>query len=728
MATKIEAVIDMTLQTDMDPMEFFQMAQSMVKALGLNVTDLEMFFDMNQFEHLETMFNEVEVLDRDDSDVSDTNKDKDEKDEDKKLTIEYFATDLTAEATEWALDPVIGRDKEIQQIIYTLMRKTKNNPLLVGEAWVGKTAVIEWLAQKIIAKDVPQKLQNKRLMMLDIWSLIAGTKYRGEFESRLKGIVDEAVDPMNNIILFVDEIHTLIWAGSAEGTADAANMLKPLLSRGKLQMIWATTFDEYQKYIEKDAALKRRFQQITVDEPSKAETIQILTWLKEKYEEYHGVHVWEDAIEYAVSYSMRYIMNKHLPDKAIDLIDEACARVSTLHQKLEANEEYVEIEDKILDIEKEIEGCIEKQDYFKAAELKEGEDLLKKKMKNMRSQQALPEHLRPSVWQLDVWRVLSDKMWIPLDQVTESEITQLSSLDTDLKSLIFNQEEAVDAVVNAIRRSRLSPVEISKPIASFLFLGPSWVGKTYLAKLLAKEYFWDEKAMIRVDMSELMEKHSVSKLIWSAPWYVWYEQWGMLTEQVRRKPYSVVLFDEIEKASPDVLNIMLQLLDEWHLKDNKWRRIDFKNTIIIMTSNIGATEFGRKQVRIWFDHTRGKEDTDPAQMSAHDFDLIKERVMQQVKDYLAPELINRLSGMIVFKPLSKEVLANIFKKEVSAFMSTRKQSGGAGWLKFPSFGKKKISSIIDEIYDAQLWARPIGRYIHDNIEPGLIEQMMKNAK
>ncbi len=722
---KLEKIIDIIMEIDMTPIEFFQMVHSMVKALGLNISDMEMFFDMSQIEHMETMMSEwVDTIEP--GEPSKTKIDENWKKEEKKLTIEYFATDLTDEARKWFLDPVIWRDKEIQQIIYTLMRKTKNNPLLIGEAWVGKTAIVEWFAQKILTKDVPQKLQNKRLMMVDIWSLVAWTKYRGEFEARLKAIVEEAMDPTNNIIMFVDEVHTLIWAGNAEWSADAANILKPLLSRGKIQMIWATTFDEYQKHIEKDAALKRRFQEITVDEPSHDDTIAILKGIREKFEEYHGVTISDESIDYAVSYSMRYIMNKHLPDKAIDLIDEACARVSTLNQKLEKNTSYTKLEKKIERLQESIQFSIEKQDYFKAAEQKDREEELKKQLTEMRNKNTLPEHLRPRIEALHVWQVLSDKMWLPLEQVTESEVKQLAHLDTDLKDLIYAQEEAVDAVVKAIRRNRLSPIEHKKPIASFLFLWPSGVGKTYMAKLLANEYFADPKALIRVDMSELMEKSSVSKLIWSAPWYVWYDEWWMLTEQVRRKPYSVVLFDEIEKASPDVLNIMLQILDEGHVKDNKGRRIDFKNTIIIMTSNLGAEEFWHKQVTIWFDHMREHwwtiDNTIHKEMSDEDFSVVKERVMGEVKEFLSPELMNRLSSMIVFKPLSKEVLQKIFKKEFKEFITTWKQKK---WLKFPSFWPKKISKIIDEIYDPQLWARPIGRYIHDEIEPGLIDQVME---
>lgn len=725
MKTRVEKIIETMYQASIGPVDFFNMVKSMVHSLWLDVEHMDMFFDVNTLEDIETMMNsadDTDVADRPNND--DSNIKTESPDDEKKLTIEYFATDLTQEAKNDFLDPVIGRDKEIQQIIFTLMRKTKNNPLLIWEAWVGKTAIVEWLAHKIIKNDVPSKLQNKRLMMLDIWSLVAGTKYRWEFEARLKAILEEAMDPTNNIIMFVDEVHTIIWAGNAEWSADAANMLKPLLSRGKVQMIGATTFDEYQKHIEKDPALKRRFQEITVNEPSSEDTIAILSWLRERFEEFHGVSITDEAIASAVNYSTRYIMNKHLPDKAIDLVDEACARVSTLSQKLESNNEYWDVELQINKVKEKIESAIEKQDYFKAAEYKDEEEELKKKLKSIRSQNSLPKHLRPDVWSQNIWEVLSDKMWIPLEQITESEIHQLTHLDADLKDLILAQDEAVDAVVRAIKRSRLSPIESQKPIASFLFLWPSWVGKTYLAKLLATEYFWDEKALIRVDMSEFMEKHSVSKLIWSAPGYVWYEEWWILTEQVRRKPYSVILFDEIEKASPDILNVMLQLLDEWHLKDNKWRWIDFKHTIIIMTSNLWAAEFGHKQVSIWFDPKEGSW-VSSKEMSLSDFDKVKERIMDTVKDFMAPELINRLSSIIVFRPLSKKVMASIFQKEFTSFVNIRKQKKK---VKVPRYTKKKIAEVIDEIYDPQLWARPISRYLVDKIEPDLIEQVMKTSK
>ncbi len=641
------------------------------------------------------------------------------KQEEKKLTIEHFWTDLIFEAKSWYLDPVIWRDTEIQQAIYTLLRKTKNNPLLIWEAGVGKTAIVEWLAQKIIEDDVPEKLKNKRIFMLDVWSLVAWTKYRGEFESRLKTIIQEATDPTNNIILFIDELHTIIWAWNTDWWADAANMLKPFLARGKLQLIWATTFDEYQKHIEKDPALKRRFQEINVDEPSRDDAIEVLKWLRNKFEDFHWVNILDEAISSAVDLSIRYILNKQLPDKAIDLIDEACARQSTLWQKLQNNDEYKKVEKDLEKLQKKIQASILNQDYFKAAELKEEEERLKQEIRHIRSQNTLPRHLRSNVSKEDISEILSIKTWIPSSKLNESEIKKLKNLDAVLKDEIIWQDEAVDTMVNHIKRNRISVVERKKPIASFLFMWPSWVWKTYITKLLAKHFFESKKALIRVDMSEFMERHSSSKLIGSAPGYVGYDEWWVLTESVRRNPYSIVLFDEIEKASPDVLNILLQILDEGSLKDNKWRLIDFKNTVIVLTSNIWSEEFWKKVAKIWFG-THSKNEN----QEEKDFEIVKERVMEKLKEELPPELINRMDNTIVFKPLSKEVLTTIFKKEFKDFSKE--------WLdkkniKIPWYTNKSIQKIIDKIYAPEYWARPIQRYIHEEIEPKIIDEILEKS-
>jgi len=555
---------------------------------------IEKLYQMNNMNMLLDAV-ESEIVEKDNSTVTGNKASKEEK----KLTIEYFGTDLTKEVKDGMIDPIIGRGNEIDQIIYTLLRKNKNNPLLIGEAGVGKTAIVEGLAQRLVKGEVPEKLKNKRIFLLDMGTLVAGTKYRGEFESRMKSILEEAIDPTNNIILFIDEIHTIIGAGGQEN-GDAAQMLKPLLSRGKIKLIGSTTFNEYQKYIEKDAALKRRFQEVVVNEPNTEDTQTILMGLKQTYEDFHGVQINEEALKIAVTLSKRYMMNKYLPDKALDIIDEACARKSTMNQKLDNDRDYKKFEETLAKIQAKIEEAIEKQDYFGAAELKAKEEEAKQEMLKIRTNKNIPTHLRPIITQEDIGNVLADKTGIPTNIVNESEIEKLRRLAKELKKNIVGQDEAVDAVVKTLTRSRLSVIRYTKPIGSFLCLGPSGVGKTYLAKLIAKEYFGNPDAMIRIDMSEFMEKYSVSKLIGSPAGYVGYEEGGGLTEAVRRKPYSVILFDEIEKASTDVLNILLQILDEGHLKDAKGRMIDFKNTIIIMTSNIGSEEFVKKQSTIGF--------------------------------------------------------------------------------------------------------------------------------
>jgi len=640
------------------------------------------------------------------------------KKEEKKLTIEYFGTDLTKEVKDGMIDPIIGRENEINQIIYTLLRKNKNNPLLIGEAGVGKTAIVEWLAQKLVKGDVPDKLKNKRIFLLDMGTLVAGTKYRGEFESRMKSILEEAIDPTNNIILFIDEIHTIIGAGGQEN-GDAAQMLKPLLSRGKIKLIGSTTFNEYQKYIEKDAALKRRFQEVVVNEPNNEDTIQILTGLKQTYEDFHGVQINQEALEIAVTLSKRYMMNKFLPDKALDIIDEACARKSTMNQKLDNDKDYKKFEETLAKIQAKIEEAIEKQDYFGAAELKAKEEEAKQEMLKIRSNKNIPMNLRPIITSEDIGNVLADKTGIPTNIVNESEIDKLRRLAEELKKNIVGQDEAVDAVVKTLTRSRLSVIKYTKPIGSFLCLGPSWVGKTYLAKLIAKEYFGNPDAMIRIDMSEFMEKYSVSKLIGSPAGYVGYEEGGGLTEAVRRKPYSVILFDEVEKASTDVLNIMLQILDEGHLKDAKGRMIDFKNTIIIMTSNIGSEEFVKKQSTIGF--STGEK----ADKKDKDFEQVKARVLEEMKNFLTPELLNRIDYKIVFKHLEKDVLTKIMKNKIAQFLDARKHHSD---ITLPKYTDKQVKEIIDKIYDPQYGARPLDRYIQDEIEPQLITKIMNPKK
>lgn len=643
--------------------------------------------------------------------------DKQQEAEEKKMAVDYFGTDLVKLASQDEIDPVIWREKEIDQIIYTLLRKTKNNPLLIGEAWVGKTAIVEGLALRILAWNVPDKLKWSRIINLDISGMIAGSKYRGEFEQRLKSVLEEAMDPANNIILFIDEIHTIIGAGGTEWWAsDTANILKPMLSRGKIKLVWATTYDEYQKHIEKDAALKRRFQEIHVNEPTFDDTIDILKWLRQRFVEFHDVNISDDAIFESVRLANRYIMNKHLPDKAIDLIDEAAARKSTLLTKLENNQEYIQAQEKIEQIEKNIEKALWNQDYFKAAEYKQEEIDLKNKIKTLKVSASLPNHLRPTVDILDIGVVLADKLGIPSNIVTESEVDKLKRLDKILLDHIFWQDEAVQKVVRTIQKSRLSPNQKNKPIWSFLFLGASWVGKTYIAKLIAEHYFHDPKSLIRVDMSEYMERYSVSKIIWSAPWYVWYDDSWSLTEQIRRKPYSVLLFDEIEKADSSVLNILLQILDEWQIKDSKGRVIDFKNTIIILTSNIWSEYFSSKWQRIWFNYK-----TDLATDEV-DYDNVKDLIIDRLNDVLSPELLNRIDHKIVFKPLGVEQLKSIFIKLYNIFKDNRTDQPSA---KIPKFTDKQIEDKVKELYDPVYGARPIEKYIFNDLEEQILDNMMK---
>lgn len=702
---------------DMGLFAFLEILSKLLSKFNLHPENISIMKinDINNVDDMKMLLDAVEndTMDKNnESNIDTTTTDKKQK-EDKKLTIEYFWTDLTKEYRDGFIDPIIWRDKEINQVIYTLLRKTKNNPLLIGEAWVGKTAIVEGLAQKIAQWNVPERLKNKKIFLLDMWTLVAGTKYRWEFEARMKSILEEAVDMTNNIILFIDEIHTIIGAGGQDNW-DAAQMLKPLLSRGKIKLIGATTFDEYQKHIEKDAALKRRFQEVVVNEPSDEDTKAILQWLRKNYEDFHGVQILDESIDNAIKLSKRYMLNKHLPDKALDIIDEACARKSTLEQKLNNDEEYNKAQKKIEKIQLQIEKAIESQDYFGAAELKDKEEQVKQEMMVLRTHKNIPTHLRPIITTTDIGSILAEKIGIPANIVNETEIERLRRLSEDLQTHIMWQAEAVETIVKTLTRNRLSVIERNKPIGSFFFLGPSGVGKTYLAKLIAKNYFGDENAIIRLDMSEYMEKYSISKLIWSPAWYVGYDEWWQLTESIRRRPYSVLLLDEIEKASPDVLNILLQVLDEGKLKDSKGRIIDFKSTIIIMTSNIGSEQFSIKKTTIWFDaeeHKKWKE-----------FDIQKERIFDELRNFLSPEFINRIDYKVVFKPLTKEILCKIMKKNLNEFLATWKETSE---VKLPKYSDKQIKEIIEKIYDPQYWARPLERYISDEIEPKIINQLIK---
>ena len=568
-----------------------------------------------------------------------------------KDALTQFGRDLTAAAREGKLDPVIGRAKEIQRVIQILSRRTKNNPALIGDPGVGKTAVVEGLAQKIVAGDVPETLKNKRVISLDLTGMIAGTKYRGEFEERIKKVIEE-LTAKKDTILFVDEMHMLMGAGAAEGAADAANILKPALSRGEVQVIGATTLDEYRKNIEKDAALERRFQPVQIDEPTPEDAVEILKGLRDRYEAHHRIKIPDEAIDAAVKLSVRYVTGRYLPDKAIDVIDEACSRVRL--STLTAPPDLKALEDEIAAVAAKKEEAVKSQDFENAAMLRDEEkqkrEALEARKKEWSEQQT---KTHGAVTADDIAAVISGWTGVPVAQLTEDEGQRLLHLEDTLHQRVIGQDEAVTAVAKAIRRSRVGLRDPKRPIGSFLFLGPTGVGKTELSKALAEAMFGDENAMIRIDMSEYMEKHAVSRMIGSPPGYVGYDEGGQLSEKVRRHPYSVVLFDEIEKAHPDVFNILLQILEDGVLTDGQGRHIDFKNTIIIMTSNIGAqkiTGHTRKSLGFAADGASDAERT---------FEQIREDVLGELKNAVRPEFLNRIDDIIVFNRLTEEEIAQI---------------------------------------------------------------------
>ena len=571
-------------------------------------------------------------------------------------TLNQYGKNLTALAKESKLDPVIGRKNEIQRIIEILSRRTKNNPVLIGEPGVGKTAVVEGLAQMIVDNKVPEILKNKKVVSLDMSAMIAGAKYRGDFEERLKNVLQE-IKKAGNIILFIDEMHTIIGAGAAEGAMDAANILKPLLSRGEIQIIGATTLNEYRKHIEKDAALERRFQTVIVDEPTTEDTVKILSGLKDKYEAHHKVKITDEAIKAAVDLSERYINDRFLPDKAIDLIDEACSKIKLRTVTMPKN--ILDMENKIEKVSKEKEEAIISQSFEKAAKLRDEEKELKDKVNKARENwKKKEENKEASVNAEDIANVVSAWTKIPVTKLTKTESEKLKNLDLELKKRVIGQDDAVEALARAIKRARVGLQNENRPIGSFMFLGPTGVGKTELTKALAENLFGNENQLIRLDMSEFMEAHSVSKLIGSPPGYVGYDEGGQLTEQVRRKPYSIVLFDEIEKAHPDVFNMLLQILDDGRLTDSTGRTVSFKNTVIIMTSNAGARNIVEH-------HSIGfmnKED------SKKDYEKTRDEVMGELKKIFRPEFLNRLDDIIVFKKLSNESIEKITKIMLDEFI------------------------------------------------------------
>ncbi|KFK45811.1 Clp protease ClpX [Lacticaseibacillus rhamnosus] len=621
-------------------------------------------------------------------------------------TLDGLARDLTQMARENRMDPVVGRDKEVRRLIQILARRTKNNPVLIGEPGVGKTAIAEGFAEKIVAGKVPDDMLNKRLMMLDMGSLVAGTKYRGEFEDRLKKIIDEIYKD-GNVILFIDELHTLIGAGGAEGAIDASNILKPALARGELQLIGATTLDEYQKYIEKDAALERRFATIQVDEPTEEEAEQILKGLRPRYEAHHGVTITDEALHEAVVLSSRYITTRFLPDKAIDLVDESAAKVRLDKANVETKAD--KLQDELAKLVADKEDAIDHQDFETAATIRTKEAGVKAKLADT------PEPVNESgvrtdikVTGADVAEVVSQWTGVPVTQLQKKESERLVNLEKILHQRVVGQDEAVSAVARAIRRARSGLKDPTRPIGSFMFLGPTGVGKTELAKALAEAMFGSEDAMIRVDMSEYMEKFSTSRLIGAAPGYVGYDEGGQLTEKVRNKPYSVVLLDEVEKAHPDVFNILLQVLDDGYLTDAKGRRVDFRNTILIMTSNIGATA-------IRDDKTVGFGAKDPTA----DFNAMKSRMLAELKKSFRPEFLNRIDETVVFHSLNKAELHEIVKIMTKTVLSRIKDQG---------IDVKITPAAIDAIaaagFDPEYGARPIRRALQTDVEDQLSELLL----
>ena len=631
-------------------------------------------------------------------------------------TLNQFGTDLTKKAREGKLDPVIGRNDEIERVIQILSRRTKNNPCLIGEPGVGKTAVVEGLAEKIVAEDVPEMLKNKRVVSIDISSMVAGAKYRGDFEERIKKSLNE-VKKAGDVILFIDEIHTIVGAGSAEGAVDAANILKPLLARGEIKVIGATTLNEYRKYIEKDSALERRFSPVNLGEPSKEDTIKILEGLRDKYEAHHNVEITDEAIDAAVNLSVRYINDRFLPDKAIDLIDEAASRVKM--RKYTRPENLKDLEEKIAELEKEKDEAIRLQDFEKAASLRDKEREAKEKLekdkqkwenKNNRSVTTLTKE--------DIADVIASWTKIPVKKLTQDENEKLKHLEEELHKRVVGQKEAVEAVSKAIRRGRVGLKDPNRPIGSFLFLGPTGVGKTELSKALAENLFGNEESMIRVDMSEYMESHSVSKLIGSPPGYVGFDDGGQLTEKIRRKPYAVILFDEIEKAHPDVMNMLLQILEDGRLTDSQGRTVNFKNTVIIMTSNVGARAITDKKALGFTEVQSDKETADK------EYESVKKDVMAELKKEFRPEFINRIDEIIVFHKLVQDEIdqiIDIMLKQVEKRMEEQNIN-----IEIDKSVKKLISKKgIDTNYGARPLRRAIQSMLEDKIAESILDGVVK---
>ncbi len=630
--------------------------------------------------------------------------------------LDFFWTDLTAEAKNKKQDPIIGRDTEIERLVSILNRKTKNNPCLVGDPGVGKTAVVEWLAIRIAEGKVPFAMQSKRVISLSLSSMVAGTKYRWEFENRIKMVIDEASKLENEVILFIDEIHTIIWAGSGEGSLDAANILKPAMARGKICLIGATTLSEYQKYIEKDSALERRFQKIDVAEPTIPVSREIITGLRPSFEEFHNLIIDDSAVTDAVDLSSRYITDRFLPDKAIDLIDEACSAKSMTYNF--DTTEVTELKGKMQLIQKEMEDFLMSQQYQKALTKRKMLEDLAKEVDEKKKKRVIPRKERLHITGSDVQRVIHQITGVPLKNLEKEDLGRLKWLDTILKNRIIGQDESIDAIVSSLKRSRVGISNPNRPIGSFLFLGPTWVGKTELVKVLAEEFFADPKALIKIDMSEFQDRSSASKLIGTTAWYVGYEEWGMLTEKVRRKPYSIVLLDEIEKWNFDVYNLLLQILEDGMVTDGKWRSVNFKNTIVIMTSNIGSEEFNEKAAQIGFSVSENEEKKIIA-----DYDTIRSKVLKQLPDVFAPEFLNRIDKTIVFNPLDKKVLKRIIVLQLAELIKRL----NLVWVSF-EYDSKVVNLLLESTYNPEYGARPVRRYIQDTIEDVIADSMIKDPR
>lgn len=622
-------------------------------------------------------------------------------------TVDAFGRDLTKLAREGKLDPVIGREKEIERVIQILSRRTKNNPCLIGEPGVGKTAIAEGLAQRIVEGNVPDILRGKRLVTLELAAVVAGTKYRGEFEERLRKLVSE-LRQAGNVMVFIDELHTIIGAGAAEGAIDASNILKPALARGELQCIGATTLDEYRKHIEKDPALERRFQPIVVGEPSKEESLAILKGLRDRYEAHHKVKITDEALEAAVKLADRYIADRFLPDKAIDLIDEAASRVRI--RNYTAPPDLKQIEEKLANLRAEKEAAVRNQEFELAAELRDQERKIKEELAELKKEweQQIGTADLSMVTAEDVAYIVSSWTGVPVEKLAEEESARLLNLEKILHQRVVGQDEAVKSVSKAIRRARAGLKDPKRPIGSFIFLGPTGVGKTELARALAEALFGDERAMIRLDMSEYMEKHTAARLIGAPPGYVGYEEGGQLTEQVRRKPYSVVLFDEIEKAHPDVFNVLLQILEDGRLTDGKGRTVDFRNVVVIMTSNVGATSMHRATLGF------GADDEEDS------YEKMKERILSDLKQTFRPEFLNRVDDIIVFHPLNEEHINKI----VEIMLEELNQRLAEYDLKV-EVSEEARAALVKEGFDPAFGARPLRRVIQKRLEDNISEEMLQ---